>query len=526
MVWTETIRHDALRRDGKAVVKIGRKQIALFEIDGAVHACNNRCPHEGYPLSEGTLDACVLTCNWHGWRFDLKTGDNLYQGDRLRLYPTRITDGVVWIDVTEQPQAERQVLALGNLKDALADHEYDRIARELARLEKAGGDPRHALIAAIEWSHDRLPFGTTHAYAGAEAWLRLRERFNGDAQSALVCALEAIGHIAWDCRGEEHNPFGDDRTAFDDAGFHAAIEAQDEAKAGAMVRGALAGGMHFADLERALSAAALAHYADFGHSLIYVMHTGRLIARLGERVEAPLLLALTRSLANASREDLIPEFRAYGDMLAAFPRLGRDGAPPAVSEFLGRSARDTMQAVVERAASTSTLGLYHALLAAGAMNLLRFDMRVQDQTDNAVGDNVGWLDFTHAITFANATRILCGKYPELWPSALLQMACFAGRNSGYTDGAIRLDDWRVADRSRFEAECVTHITDHAQPLYIHSVHLLKTFLAAREEIDSGLPGACAELVLAAINRFFHSPMKRKHARRTAQQALGFVERED
>jgi nitrite reductase/ring-hydroxylating ferredoxin subunit len=526
MVWTEAIRHDELRRRGRAVVKIGRKQIALFEIGGAVHACNNRCPHEGYPLSEGALEGCVLTCNWHGWRFDLGSGDNLYQGDRLRLYPTRLADGAVWVDVSDPPEAERQERALANLADALANHEYDRIARELARLEKAGGDPHQAIVAAILWSHDRLPFGTTHAYAGAEAWLRLRDRLRDDPQGALVCLLEAVGHIAWDCRGESRLPFEEAPQPFREAAFLAAIEAQDEATACAQLRGALAAGMHFGDLERALCTAALSHYADFGHSLIYVMHTGRLIARLGVPAEAPLLLALTRSLANASREDLIPEFRAYGEIRAAFPPLAALGVPPAAADFLDRSARDTMQAVADRAAEAPALGLYRALLGAGALNLLRFDLKLQEQTGNAVGDNVGWLDFTHLVTFANAARRQCGRYPELWPAALLQMACFVGRNTGFTDGAIRLEDWRVADRARFDARCVAQLTDHAQPLYIHSVHYLKTFLAAGEEIEAGLPGEHADAVLAGVNRFFQSPLKPKHARRTAQQALGFVERED
>ena len=51
-----------------------------------MHACNNRCPHEGYPLVEGALDAesCILTCHWHNWKFDLRTGANHYGGDNLR----------------------------------------------------------------------------------------------------------------------------------------------------------------------------------------------------------------------------------------------------------------------------------------------------------------------------------------------------------------------------------------------------------------------------------------------------------
>ena len=48
-----------------------------------------------------------------------------------------------------------------------------------------------------------------------------------------------------------------------------------------MLRGGLAAGLRFPDLERGLSRAALAHYNDFGHSLIYVTKAGRLIERLG-----------------------------------------------------------------------------------------------------------------------------------------------------------------------------------------------------------------------------------------------------
>jgi len=90
MTWTPAIASDRLSRDRKAVVKLGARQIALFEAGGAIYACNNRCPHEGYPLREGTLDGCVLTCNWHNWKFDLRDGSNLLGGDRLRTYPTRI----------------------------------------------------------------------------------------------------------------------------------------------------------------------------------------------------------------------------------------------------------------------------------------------------------------------------------------------------------------------------------------------------------------------------------------------------
>ncbi len=55
---------DDLAGKGTKVVKVGKKQIALFKTGSGVYACNNRCPHEGYPLVEGNITGgCVLTCN-------------------------------------------------------------------------------------------------------------------------------------------------------------------------------------------------------------------------------------------------------------------------------------------------------------------------------------------------------------------------------------------------------------------------------------------------------------------------------
>jgi nitrite reductase/ring-hydroxylating ferredoxin subunit len=526
--WAPAIALERLERAGKVVVKIGSKQIALFHTAAGIHACNNRCPHEGYPLREGTVDgACVLTCNWHNWKFDLRTGNNLLGGDRLRLYPTRLADGMIWIDLTDPPAAERQAQALAHLRAAFDDHEYDRLARELARLAKADGDPVDALVAAIQWSHDRLEFGTTHAHAAAAGWLQLYDAHEGDEETRLICLTEAIGGLAWDTLREPAYPYAEHSLPWDEAAFLAAVEAEDEKQAVALVRGALAEGQRFADLERALSAAALRHYADFGHSLIYVVHTGRLIARLGPDVELPLLLALVRSLVYSFREELIPEFRRYGAALAAWPlETDGDAADLAPNSFRDLSINDTLVAVAEAAARVAPETLYRALLGASALNLLQFDMRWQAQTDGSIAQNIGWLDFTHALTFANAVRLQCAKFPELWPSALLQMACFIGRNSGFTDPAVALEDWRVRDRAAFGRACLARILDHGEPNYIHSAHLLKTFLAAREEVASGLPEQIEAAALAAVNRYFNEPIKRKHARRTVHQALAFVALED
>ncbi|MEO2091127.1 MAG: Rieske (2Fe-2S) protein, partial [Gemmataceae bacterium] len=53
-----------------------RRVVAVGRVGGEIRAISNRCPHEGYPLHQGVLKQCVLTCNWHNWKFDLRDGSN------------------------------------------------------------------------------------------------------------------------------------------------------------------------------------------------------------------------------------------------------------------------------------------------------------------------------------------------------------------------------------------------------------------------------------------------------------------
>jgi len=59
-------------------VRIGDRDVALFNINGTFFAIDNTCPHRGGPLSEGEIDGQEVTCPWHGARFNLSTGAHLY----------------------------------------------------------------------------------------------------------------------------------------------------------------------------------------------------------------------------------------------------------------------------------------------------------------------------------------------------------------------------------------------------------------------------------------------------------------
>lgn len=70
--------------DTGKLVQVNGKEIALFLVEGKVHAIFALCPHQGGPLDEGGITDGMVTCPWHGWEFDVRTGvcgfnDNIKQ---------------------------------------------------------------------------------------------------------------------------------------------------------------------------------------------------------------------------------------------------------------------------------------------------------------------------------------------------------------------------------------------------------------------------------------------------------------
>ena len=511
-----------LARLGRKVVRKGGKQVLLIASDGRIFAVANRCPHEGYPLSEGTLGPpCVLTCDWHNWKFDLSSGETLVGRDPVRAYPVRVEDGEIALDLADPPADLQRERALIGLTAAIDDNERTRMAREVARLERAGFDACLALVHAIEAVNGRLEGGMTHAHAAAADWLALSERAPS-ADLRLTALLEPIGHLAEDTLGAGRFPYAEGLLAWDATAFLTAMEAEDEFAAQGRVRGALEAGMTYGELRPALAAAALAHYADFGHSAIYVLKAGQLIERLGDAVTQPILQALIRQLIYARREDRLPEFRGYAGALAAWS--DRRTRPACTDDFIGLSTA----AILKRLAASAGLPpteLFDALLGAAGWNLLHFDAELDQAAGRVIADNASWLDFTHALTFANAARHLCTDEPQLWPATLLQLALFVGRNKPFVKAQQDVSAWTVDDRAAFLGREMAALYDHAIPEPIIACHRLKVLFALEDELAYAPDAPWAPVVCAGVNRYLNTPMKRHHGLRTARQARDFVARE-
>jgi nitrite reductase (NADH) small subunit len=72
-------------------VEVNGKAIALYNVDGKIYATDDTCLHQGGPLGEGMLEADVITCPWHMWQYNVRTGENLDdQSLKVATYPVQV----------------------------------------------------------------------------------------------------------------------------------------------------------------------------------------------------------------------------------------------------------------------------------------------------------------------------------------------------------------------------------------------------------------------------------------------------
>jgi nitrite reductase (NADH) small subunit len=75
--------------------------VALFQVDGRFYALDGICPHQGGPLGRGKLCGGIVTCPWHGWQFDVVTGQ--HQANRTLQqpgYPVKVEGQEIFVAVS------------------------------------------------------------------------------------------------------------------------------------------------------------------------------------------------------------------------------------------------------------------------------------------------------------------------------------------------------------------------------------------------------------------------------------------
>ena len=80
----------------------GTDLLAVCNVDGEIRATSGVCPHAGGPLGQGALNGGYLTCPWHMWQFDSKTGQcDFNPAVRIPVYPIRVEKNQIFVDMVE-----------------------------------------------------------------------------------------------------------------------------------------------------------------------------------------------------------------------------------------------------------------------------------------------------------------------------------------------------------------------------------------------------------------------------------------
>jgi len=526
MNWTKAMTVEDAEKKQIHTLKLGSKKVCLWHTETRWFAFDLRCPHEGYPLSQGDVNSdCVLTCRWHNWQFNLEDGQPLRGEDRLQTYPLQIRDGWLWIDITPPTEGERKARLIGDMRKVFQKRYYGAMGRVWTKWYYAEGfSPNELLAEIVKWSIPHFERGFTHGLACISEWLAFAEQFDAPIKR-LSCYLEASDFLAEETFGEPKFPYPEGKQPFRPREFVAALENEDEATAITMMRGALEAGHSFQQIEPHLLAYVFNHYLGYGHAVIYLTKIPQLIARLGEDVQADILAAYIRYAIAAIRDDVLPEFRQYQKTLKAVEtaiRNRRVTERSLAAPEVGASLSQVWQWLIEAVGQHTETEVFHALITAGARNLLHFDETVLTRVPLKPNDTFSWLSLTHALTFAEAAQGLTHRFPNFIAPALVQLAAFIGRVKPAINPDLDEAKWRVEDSDGFKIWAKQRLFEHGETDGIYPAHWLKTLLAI-ESLDPQMDSQGQTLLWSAMNRYLQAGFHKKLPERTIFQALELVE---
>lgn len=101
--YIKVARAEEIPEGGSKIVDVDGMQVALFKINGTIHALDNICPHRGGPLGEGIVSGTEVVCPWHAWAFNIETGG--YVDDptfAVIKFDVRVQDGDVEILIRQR----------------------------------------------------------------------------------------------------------------------------------------------------------------------------------------------------------------------------------------------------------------------------------------------------------------------------------------------------------------------------------------------------------------------------------------
>jgi nitrite reductase/ring-hydroxylating ferredoxin subunit len=400
---------EELKARGRLVLHGSHRPILVIYERGHVFALDNRCPHMGFPLEQGSIEDGILTCHWHHARFDLESGCTFdLWADDVPTFPIELRNGEVWVKTTlahPDPAAHwRQ-----RLEDGLA-HDLGLVIAKAVQGQLAADVPFANVVrqVALFGVHNRDGWGVglTILTALANLLPLLPE------EEAYLALFHGARRVAADCDGQaprrERAPLG---SRPDPAALKRWLRRWTNVRhreaAERTLLTAIVTGLSPAVLADALLAAATERaFADTGHSLDFINKAFECLDLIGWEHAAAVLPTIVGQMVSAQGAEESTAWRQPVDLVALceqatseLPQLFTGGAhgwsdhAELARELLGNDPvkiTDALKAAI--CAGAAPTDLSRSLAYAAALRLARFG------NANEHGD---WETAHHVFTYAN-----------------------------------------------------------------------------------------------------------------------------
>lgn len=81
-------------------VDAGHARVLVYNVDGEYYATSDTCVHQGGPLADGLVEGHTITCPWHAWQFDVRSGEAIYDpGVQLECHRVTVEGDEILLEV-------------------------------------------------------------------------------------------------------------------------------------------------------------------------------------------------------------------------------------------------------------------------------------------------------------------------------------------------------------------------------------------------------------------------------------------
>jgi nitrite reductase/ring-hydroxylating ferredoxin subunit len=416
-----------LEAKGFLTGKVGSVPLVIFRHDTTAYAIDDRCPHMGFPLHQGTVENGMVTCHWHHARFDLASGGTLDPwADDVRAYQVDFEgDDVV---VTVEPPTDRLPYLEGRVVEGLEQGLTLVTAKAVLGLLEAGATADDVVRLGVRFGTNYRAEGWGSGLTVLTAMANLLPHLRPDDRPLAL--VHGLAFLSNDTRNHAPRfplgPLGDGQSEPERliSWYRRFIDTRSSDAAERALATAVANaGIDVAG--RALVAAATDHvFLDEGHVIDFTNKAFEVLAHIGPSSEAAVVLpTLVRMTARATRHEEQGAWRHPHDLASMvgraaerLPKLLAEGAGRRIDDadvaalgwrLLAEDPHEVVQAIddaIVAGADGEQLG--RAVALAAALRITRF------HTQNDHGD---WDVVHHGFTAANGLHQLLTRFdsPDL-----------------------------------------------------------------------------------------------------------------